>query len=94
MGKLGAVFATSCPKRTGRVCYWDVRTGAARGETRLPAGGAFNGWLDDGHFLGTVPGKGKSRAVVMLDPKGKMVRTLAEGPADEIGNVVLWRTRR
>ncbi|MER7618502.1 hypothetical protein [Nonomuraea wenchangensis] len=91
---LGTVFATTCPKRTGRVCYWDVRTGAARGETRLPEGGGFNGWLDDGHFLGTVPGRGKSRAVVMMDLKGKVVRTLAEGPADEIEDVVLWYTRR
>ncbi|MEU4509971.1 serine/threonine-protein kinase [Nonomuraea wenchangensis] len=91
---LGAVFATTCPKRTGRVCYWDVRTGVARGETRLPRGGTFSGWLDEGHFLGTVPGEGRSRAVVMMDLKGKVVRTLAEGPADEIENVVLWYTRR
>ncbi|NUS08514.1 MAG: serine/threonine protein kinase [Nonomuraea sp.] len=89
----GTVFATTCPGKQGDICLWDESTGARKGVIRLPKGGGFHGWLDDGHFLGTLPG-GRTTKLVLMDAQGRVVRALADGPAAELGKVVLWFTRK
>jgi hypothetical protein len=45
------------------------------------------------HFLATTSGGGVTK-VVMADLKGKVVRTLAEGPTKEFDDVTVWLTAR
>lgn len=90
---LGTVIATSCPKKSGYVCFWDEVTGGAKGDVRLPKGGRFHGWLDEKHFMATAP-DGDNAKVVLMDSGGRSVRALADGPAAELDKVVLWFTRR
>ncbi|MEO3872325.1 serine/threonine-protein kinase [Nonomuraea sp. B12E4] len=91
--EIGTVFATKCPGKAGDVCFWDEQSGDRKGMTRLPAGSAFRGWLDERHFLTTVP-DGRDIDVVMMGLDGRAVRTLATGPRAEIDQVRLWFTRR
>nr|WP_311132257.1 hypothetical protein [Nonomuraea gerenzanensis] len=85
----GVVFATVCPGQPRRICFWDERTGARKGEARLAAGATFNGWLDGRHFLSTVRA-GKRTDVFLADAGGERVRTLITGPADELDKVTFW----
>ncbi|SEF64698.1 Serine/threonine protein kinase [Nonomuraea solani] len=89
----GTVFTTTCPKKSSYICFWDLQTGAAKGDTRLPKGGAFHGWLDERHFMVTKPA-GKNAEVAMMDTKGRVVRVLVDGPAEEMKSVVVWFTRK
>ncbi|SDG92158.1 protein kinase domain-containing protein [Nonomuraea jiangxiensis] len=91
--ELGTVFSTKCPDDTRNVCFWDGQSGTRKGMARLPAGGDFRGWLDEGHFLATVP-DGRDTDVVLMGLDGKAVRTLATGPRAEIDEISLWFTRR
>ncbi|MDF5755353.1 serine/threonine-protein kinase [Spongiactinospora sp. TRM90649] len=90
----GTVFATTCPDVSGEnVCLWDAATGTRRAKIDIPERARVHGWLDDRHLLATVPGERRSR-VVMLDLRGRAVRTLAEAPPAELDDVVLWFTAK
>ncbi|WP_166427236.1 hypothetical protein [Nonomuraea mesophila] len=91
---LGAVFATKCPNNSRNICFWDEASGDRKGVARLPEGGSFNGWMDERHFLATVPGGGGNADVVLMDLTGRPVRTLAGGPAAELADIPLWFTRK
>ncbi|MFI7125436.1 protein kinase [Nonomuraea sp. NPDC050153] len=90
---LGSIFATKCPEISVNVCFWDAESGGRKGVARLPKGGAFHGWLDDAHFLASVP-DGRNTDVVLADATGRTVRRLAAGPKGELAKVVLWFTRK
>ncbi|MER5649258.1 serine/threonine-protein kinase [Streptosporangium sp. NPDC002524] len=90
---LGTVFTTRCHERPQDVCVWDATTAARKAVVPIRKGLAFNGWLGDRHFLGTVT-EGKTTKVVMLDLDGKVVRVLADGPAAELGKIGLYYTPR
>ncbi|TDD05679.1 hypothetical protein E1292_16510 [Nonomuraea deserti] len=91
---LGAVFVAKCPNNARNICFWDEASGDRKGVARLPEGGSFNGWMDERHFLATVPGGGGNTDVVLMDAEGRAVRTLADGPAAELDDVALWFTRK
>ncbi|MEV4175341.1 serine/threonine-protein kinase [Nonomuraea sp. NPDC049709] len=90
---LGTVFATKCRENSQNICVWDEKTGARKGEIRLPEGAGYSGWLDDQHFLGSRPDGGNTD-VVMMDASGRVVRTLATGPKAELDAIVLWYSRK
>jgi serine/threonine protein kinase len=90
---VGMVFATTCRDDEPDVCLWDVTTGEKRAEIPLEDGTTFNGWLDGSHFLATVAGRSTSR-LVLAGMEGRIVRVLAEGPADELKATSVWFTPR
>ncbi|MEV0386952.1 serine/threonine-protein kinase [Nonomuraea sp. NPDC050643] len=90
---LGAVFATKCDDKSANICFWDEKSGERKGIARLAKGVSFHGWLDERHFLATVP-HGADAELVMMDPGGRTVRTLADGPAAQVREISLWFTRR
>ncbi|MEU6795197.1 serine/threonine-protein kinase [Nonomuraea wenchangensis] len=91
--RYGTVFTTRCPPPGRDLCLWDAGTGVRAAEVPLGDGHAFDGWLDHDHYLATTSGGGVTK-VVMVDLKGKAVRTLAEGPTKEFDDVTLWLTAR
>ncbi|MGW0806866.1 protein kinase domain-containing protein [Nonomuraea sp. NPDC002799] len=90
---LGTVFTTICRDISRNICLWDEMSGDRKGVVSLPKGAAFRGWLDERHFLATKPAAQRTD-VVLMDLNGQVVRTLADGPAAEVDQVVLWFTRK
>ncbi|MEV0620971.1 serine/threonine-protein kinase [Nonomuraea sp. NPDC050404] len=90
---LGTIFNTICPKKSRNICFWDERTGAKKGEIRLPEDGSFHGWLDERHILAITRDSEKAE-VIMADATGKPVRTLVTAPRKEFDKVTFWFTRK
>ncbi|PZG24007.1 hypothetical protein C1I98_35960, partial [Spongiactinospora gelatinilytica] len=88
---VGTVFGTACPDFSVSVCLWDAASGARRASVPLPERVVVQGWLDDLHLL-AVRSDTRTTEVIMLDRRGTAVRTLAEGPVAEFGDVTLWFT--
>ncbi|MBG0821067.1 serine/threonine protein kinase [Planomonospora sp. ID91781] len=89
----GGLFLTSCPDAPEDTCVWTYPAGARKARVRAGGRTAVHGWLDAGHLLAVRRGE-KTSEIVMLDLTGKAVRVLADGPAGEIDEVVLWYTPR
>ncbi|MCG5219523.1 serine/threonine-protein kinase [Streptosporangium sp. KLBMP 9127] len=88
---LGDVIVTKCPDKAGYFCLWDGDTGAPKTAFRPPKGTLVHGWLDGKHMMATVP-DGKVSRIVLIDLRGKVVRTLVDGPKAELDEVVVWFT--
>ncbi|AQZ69453.1 putative serine/threonine protein kinase [[Actinomadura] parvosata subsp. kistnae] len=89
----GTVFSTRCPPPARGLCLWDAATGERAAEVPLRDGHAFEGWLDPGHYLARISADGLTK-LVMADLEGEPVRTLAEGPAKELGRMAVGLTLR
>ncbi|RBQ19789.1 hypothetical protein DP939_13850 [Spongiactinospora rosea] len=87
----GTVFGTTCPGLSVSLCLWDAASGARRASVPLPERVVVRGWLDDLHLLAVRSGP-RTTEVIMLDRRGAAVRTLAEGPTADLGDVTLWFT--
>ncbi|WP_162794831.1 hypothetical protein, partial [Nonomuraea lactucae] len=87
------VFATTCPGGSRDACLWDAATGARKAVVPLDAHTAFNGWLDDRHFLATIT-KGATTRLALVGLDGRTRRVLAEGPAKEFGQVSVVYTAK
>jgi hypothetical protein len=90
---LGKIFATRCPDDPTDVCLWDAATGGRRSVIPLDRNTAFNGWMDERHFLATVTGSPTTR-VVLAGLDGRTRRVLAEAPAKELDGIVISYSAR
>ncbi|MEV0994204.1 protein kinase [Nonomuraea sp. NPDC050202] len=89
----GTVFSTRCPPPGRDLCLWDAATGRRAAEVPLGDGHVFESWLDGEHYLATTSSGGRTK-VVMVDLRGKVARTLVEGPAKELDKVTVSLTIR
>lgn len=79
----GKQFVTVCPDRRATVCLWDTVTGRRRATVPIPAASTLIGWYNDAHVL-LIDRTRNPRRVVVVNAKGKVVRTLVDIPADEL----------
>lgn len=79
----GKQFVTACPDRRATVCLWDTATGRRRATVPVPVASTLIGWYNDAHVI-LVDRTRNPRRVVVVNAKGKVVRTLVDIPADEL----------
>ncbi|MER5421857.1 serine/threonine-protein kinase [Streptosporangium roseum] len=79
----GKRFVTVCPDRRAAACLWDTVTGRRRATVPVPVATTLIGWYNDAHVI-LVDRTKDPRRVVVVNAKGKVVRTLVDIPADEL----------
>lgn len=80
----GKQFVTLCPDRIATACLWDTATGRRRATIPVPVASTLIGWYNDAHVI-LLDRTRDPRRVVAVNTEGKVVRVLAEIPADELG---------
>ncbi len=89
----GRLFVTYCPSG-GTFCLWDTTSGVRQASVAIFFENALLfGWYDDAHLIVNDPSK-KTHQIVVMDPRGRAQRVLAEIAADDDkADFLLYYTR-